>query len=81
MCIRDRVSASGVSMDPNKIDTVRDCPIPKSNHKVQSFLGLCSYYRRFVEGFATIAKPLHELTENKRNFQCSRECDLSLIHI
>ena len=62
-------------MDPNKVDTVRDWPVPKSKHEVRSFLGLCSYYRRFVKGFATIAKPLHELTENKRNFQWSRECE------
>ena len=50
-------------MDPNKVDTVRDWPVPKSKHEVQSFLGLCSYYWCFVKSFTTIAKPLHELTE------------------
>ena len=69
------VSAAGVSMDPKKVDTVRDWPVPKNKHEVRSLLGLCSYYRRFVKSFATIAKPLHELTENKRNFQWSRECE------
>ena len=49
--------------------------VPKNKHEVRSLLGLCSYYRRFVKGFATIAKPLHELTENKRNFQWSRDCE------
>ena len=41
------VLASGVSMDPNKVDTVRDWPVLKSKHEVRSFLGLSSYYRLF----------------------------------
>ena len=54
------------------------CIRDRSKHEVRSFLGLCSYYRRIVKGFATIAKPLYELTENKRNFQWSRECDQAI---
>ena len=69
------VLAEGVSMDPSKVDTIRDWPVPKSKQEVQSFLELCSYYRRFVKGFATIAKPLHELTKYKRHFLWSNECD------
>ena len=57
------VSAAGFSMHPNTVDTVRDWSVPKSGHEVWIFLGLCSHYRRFVKGFAIIAKPLHELME------------------
>ena len=43
------VSAVGVSMGPNKLDTLRDWPIRKSKYNVRSFLGLWSYYTRFVK--------------------------------
>ena len=52
--------------DPTKVDKVRHWPIPQNPKEVQQFLGLANYYRRFVQGFAQLAKPLHHLTE--RNF-------------
>ena len=46
---------------------VQDFPIPKNKTDVRAFLGLASYYRRFIEDFAEIAKPLTELTKKKNN--------------
>ncbi|MES9880089.1 MAG: reverse transcriptase domain-containing protein [Sedimenticola sp.] len=71
------VSEDGVSTDPTKIDVVQQWPTPRSVHDVRSFLGLCSYYRRFVKGFATIAKPLHRLTEKQTPFSWTDECQSS----
>ena len=48
---------------------VLDWPIPKSIKDIQKFLGLANYYRRFIEGFAKIAKPLHELTRNDQKWE------------
>ena len=42
-----------------------------------SFLGLCSYYRRFIKDFATVAKPLRKLTEKDKTFAWSAECQES----
>ena len=56
------ISAEGIAADPSKIDTVRQWPRPKNLAELRSFIGLCSYYRKFVAGFATLAKPLHSLT-------------------
>ena len=68
------VSREGVATDPRKIDQVASWPIPQSAKDVQKFLGLASYYRRFVRDFATIAKPLHRLTEKTATFEWTHEC-------
>ncbi|GFT93764.1 retrovirus-related Pol polyprotein from transposon 297, partial [Nephila pilipes] len=46
-------------------------------HELRSFLGLCTYYRRFVRNFSTIARPLHKLTEAKSNFNWTEDCQKS----
>ncbi|KAG5900735.1 hypothetical protein JTB14_038253 [Gonioctena quinquepunctata] len=68
------VSGEGVAVDDQKIKAVKDWPIPKDIHQLRSFLGLCTYYRRYVLGFANIAKPLTKLTEGQTKFQWSEEC-------
>ncbi|KAI5754061.1 uncharacterized protein LOC108253714 [Diaphorina citri] len=71
------VSTEGVSTDPKKIEAVKSWPIPKDKHEVRSFLGLVSYYRRFIKGFADIARSLHRLTEKGKPFLWTQECNLS----
>ena len=56
------VSPGGIRASPGKVKAVIEWPRPKSVHDVRSFLGLASYYRRFVRGFLEIARPLTELT-------------------
>lgn len=68
------VGRDGVKTDPAKVATVMEWPVPRNVAEVRSFLGLCTYYRRFVEGFATIASPLHQLTREGTRFQWSEEC-------
>ena len=55
------LSKKGVSPNPEKIDKIRDWPIPKDPKEVHSFIGLASYYRRFIPNFAKWAGPLHAL--------------------
>jgi hypothetical protein len=52
---------------------MREWPTPKNKHEVRSFLGLCTYYRQFISGFTSIAKPLTKLTEQKQSFQQTPE--------
>ncbi|KAI3351186.1 hypothetical protein L3Q82_005611 [Scortum barcoo] len=56
-----QVSAEGVGTDPSKISAVKDWRVPTTAKELQSFLGFCSYYRRFICGFSQIAGPLHDL--------------------
>lgn len=69
------VGPAGVSTDPEKVIAVRDWPTPTSTKEVRSFLGLASYYRRFVHAFADKARPLHQITEKGRRFQWTEACE------
>ena len=53
------VTVNGIKAMGTKINAIRDWPRPRDKHEVRSFLGLCTYYRRFVHGFADIAAPLN----------------------
>ncbi|MCO5609053.1 hypothetical protein L7F22_063274 [Adiantum nelumboides] len=64
------VSTARKQMDPAKIEAIRNWPDLKNVHEVRSFLGLCSYYRRYVRKFAEIASPLYMLTQKGVSFSC-----------
>lgn len=68
------VSENGISTDPRKVGVVKTWPEPANITELRSFLGFCSYYRRYIEHFAEIAKPLHKLTQKDTNFGWSDSC-------
>ena len=57
-----------------KIKAVHEWPVPVKQTEVRSFLGLCGYYKRVIEGYAEIAKPLHIMAEKARPFIWTEEC-------
>ena len=67
----------GVSVDPDKVETIVNWPRPTNITEVRSFLGMASYYCRFIEGFSTLALPLTKLLRKDNKFACSEECDNS----
>lgn len=69
------VNREGVATDPSKVAAVKNWPSPTKVKEVRSFLGLCSYYRRFVMGFANIARPLHDLTKKTEKFVWTEACE------
>ncbi|KAH0658259.1 hypothetical protein KY289_027007 [Solanum tuberosum] len=71
------MSSNGIKVDPKKMDSVKSCPKPLSPIDIRSFLGLAGYYRRFVEGFSSIASPLMALTQKKAKFVWSKACKKS----
>ena len=71
------VSKDGVMVDPSKIETVKSWARPTNVTAVRSFVGLASYYRRFVKGFSSIASQLTNLTKQNVPFVWSDECEES----
>ena len=63
------VSASGVSVDPKKVEAVMSWERPKSVFEIRSFLGLAGYYGRFIEDFSRIATPMTRLTRKEVKFE------------
>ena len=59
------VSKDGIHASPEKVKAVLDWPRPQSMHDIRSFLGLASYYRKFIKGFSQLVKPLTDLIRDK----------------
>ena len=68
-----KVSHEGISTDPEKTNSIRNWPIPTDTHELKSFLGLASYYRRFIPNFAEITAPMAQLTQ-KKEIVWTEEC-------
>ena len=81
MFLGHTVSAAGVGTDPQKIESVKSWNRPHDLSELRSFLGLCSYYRRFVKGYAAIAQPLHKLTKHSEVFAWGKEQDESFVRL
>ncbi|XP_070015953.1 uncharacterized protein [Nicotiana sylvestris] len=75
-CI-DLATGEGIKVDPKKIEAVQSWSRPTSMTEIRSFLGLAGYYRRFVQGFSSIASPLTRLTQKGDPFRWSDDCEES----
>src|SRR3954469_22585933 len=62
------MTKDGVAVDPAKVSAVTEWESPKSVKEVRSFLGLAGYYRRFIENFSKVAKPMTELLKKDKKF-------------
>ena len=75
--LEHKISAEGIQVDERKIKTVKDFPIPRNVREIRGFLGLASYYRKFIKGFSQIAKPLNTLLKKDVKFQWTKACQVS----
>jgi hypothetical protein len=69
------ISKDGVAVDPRKIEAVTNWERPSNVNEIRSFLGFAGYYRRFVESFSKLSRPLTALTKKNAHFIWSDECE------
>ncbi|GKD15529.1 putative reverse transcriptase domain-containing protein, partial [Tanacetum coccineum] len=62
------VNRDGIQVDPSKVESVKNWKITEWSAEIRSFLGLAGYYRRFIENFSKIAKPLTLLTQKNKTY-------------
>ncbi|CAB5185100.1 unnamed protein product [Rhizophagus irregularis] len=67
------VGRDGLKPNEKKVEKIKEIKIPETVKEVRSFLGLCSYYRRFIKNFARIAKPLYHLVKKDVPFKWTEE--------
>ena len=68
------MSANGIKTDAKKAQAVSEFPTPSNVKEVRSFVGLASYYRKFIPNFSKVAGPLHALTKKYVVFARMPEC-------
>ena len=76
--VRTQVNAKrqemGQLLDPKKVTVVREFTVPEDFKALRSFVGLASYYRRFIPSFSKVAAPLFELTKKDKSYRWTAEC-------
>jgi hypothetical protein len=65
----------GIVVDPEKIEAIREWSVPKNMTEVRSFMGLASYYRRFIVGFSRISYLITSFQRKEKKFQWTEECE------
>jgi hypothetical protein len=68
------ISAEGIAPDPAKVDKVQNFPVPTNLTELRGFIGLASYYRRFIQDFAQIAAPMNKLLKKDTPYIWSKDC-------
>jgi len=68
-----KLSAEGISVEESKVKAIREWPTPMNVKQIQSFIGCCSYYRRFIQDFAKRAEPLTRLTRKELEWEWKKE--------
>lgn len=71
------ILAEGVKVHPEKVKAMSEWKQPKTAYEIRSFHGLAGYYRRFIEGFSKIARPLTQLLKKDKSFEWSDKCEKS----
>ena len=75
------ILATGIQVDPAKIEVIQTLPIPTKSKDVRSSLGHAGYYRHFIKYFSKIASPLYKLLTKEAEFSWTFECNEAFLQL
>ena len=75
------LTRDGLATDGRLCESVQKCPVPKNVSEVRRFIGLSSFYRKFIKGYGIIARPLYDLTQKENKFIWSVNCDTAFAEL
>ena len=75
------ISATGIQVDPAKIQVIQTLPIPTKQKDVRYFLGHAQYYRCFIKDFSKIASPLYNLLIKEAELNWTSECNEAFLQL
>ena len=75
------INRQGITTDPDKVQVIKNMNPPSCVRELRSFIGMCSYYRRFIPNFSAKAKPLIKLTRKFAKFEWNKECQAAFDHL
>jgi hypothetical protein len=75
------ISKYGITINPNRVEAIKNIPLPKDKKALQSFFAQINFVRRFIPNFVEIVKPLKILLKNDAHFEWDNEGTLSFQHI
>ena len=75
------IKRQGIMTDPDKVQVIKNMNPPCCVREVRSFIGMCSYYRRFIPNLSAKAKPLINLTRKFAKFEWNKECQAAFDHL
>ncbi|GMF15818.1 unnamed protein product [Phytophthora lilii] len=78
-CLSDFIGRTGVRIDPDKVQTIRDWPVPRTQEQLHNFLGLTGYFQRFCEQYAELTAPL--FTQLKKKNQRNSKITISAVQL
>ena len=68
------ISGEGIEPVPEKLDSIKNMPAPRTPKEVKQFLGLIGYYRKFIPKFSDVARPQTNLTKKDMPYEWTPEC-------
>lgn len=75
------ISKNSITIDPSRTESIRNFGTPRNAKDISSFIGMCSYFSKYIKDYAKLAAPLNDLRKKRNKFKWNEECNDSFIKL